>query len=68
MYVNCDRYIVIIIMIIIIILTFERINIIILMKIFKTFKKKFGDSDFINNGVNSKFKSNVNISFLKRSL
>ena len=30
--------------------------------------KKFDDNDFINNNINLKFESNVNISFLKKTL
>ena len=34
---------------------------------FKTINEKFDDNDFINNGADLKFESNVNISFLKKS-
>ena len=57
-------------MIIIIIITFKafkKINIMILMRIFKTFNEKFDDNDFINNDADLKFESSVNINLLKRN-
>ena len=68
MYANCDRYIAIIMMIIIITLkAFEKMNIIILIRIFKAINEKINDNDFINDNVGFKFESNVNISLSKRS-
>ena len=46
MHINCDRYIVMMMIIMMITLkAFEKMNIMILMKIFKTINEKFGDND-----------------------
>ena len=57
----------IIIIIIITFKAFKKINIMILMRIFKTFNEKFDDNDFINNDADLKFESSVNINLLKRN-
>ena len=78
MHINCDRYIATMMMMIMTILTFKEISIIIskdikrykyddLEKKFKTINKQFDDNNFINNDVNFKFESNVNINLSKRN-
>ena len=78
MYINCDRCIIIIMMMIITTLTFKKMNMMILKDIkrykYNDFKEKFkiinektDDNDLINNDVNLKFESNININLSKRS-